>query len=399
MTMYQKFYTLLNKLQAGQRAWFWLCLDVTGDDPPLLLTPLKTDARMDSLRAMYSNIALKPGSAVSMGIASVTPQGTLQLCGPHLSENTLLRLAHWAEQNIADHPELARLKGLALLNTADGMVTARHTDDEIWSELPDTVAPGTLAETALRLKKLKPGRNFWYWLTDRGPDDAPFLALGSTSRDPQGARFADHIQQLRRQSTERGAELNGVLRLTTAGNIVLTCEAPLQPAVAVLAALAREPGLSALQTARLIRMEGGQLAEVIVAQPDRGVDLSAQVTALSAVAEDAPVWFWFTAADQDGAPALLLSADRDALKGAVKSARGSGAELRGRVTLSSKGWLHFQARTPYTDFIPALAQWVSTHHTRWPGLTRLRDARLTCTDKSGHIISREKNDAAWAALG
>ena len=72
--------------------------------------------------------------------------------------------------------------------------------------------------------------------------------------------------------------------------------------------------------------------------------------------------------------------------------------MRGVIAPSPRGWLHFQARRPYPDFIPALAGWTARHLTASPDLRRLVGARFTQHDDDGEIIDRQRDAAAWADI-
>jgi hypothetical protein len=103
-------------LPAGSRAWFWFCPEVAEPHPPL-------------------------------------------------SWEMLAILAEWASRHVDDHPGLARLKGASFLNS-NGVVLKKIEDDAVWAELPDATINGTIQQTAQRLTRLKPGRDFWFWMSD-----------------------------------------------------------------------------------------------------------------------------------------------------------------------------------------------------------------------------------------
>ena len=110
------------------------------------------------------------------------------------------------------------------------------------------------------------------------------------------------------------------------------------------------------------------------------------------------VWFWFAGAEQAGNAVLLLDADRGQLKSRARELEVTGAVLRGALKVSSKGWLEFQAKSAYPNFITELAAWAIHNVASTPGLSRLSGARFTQRDNEGNIVDRQKNDASWAAI-
>ena len=390
----------LSQLSAGHRAWFWFCPQLQEPWPKLLITPLKTDPRMERLRADAGQIPLPDGAALAVGIANVSATGQLTLGGQGLSEDGLKQLATWVGQNIDDHPGLRALKDTSFLAIQDGRVTARHEDAALWSDIPDPKCSGTIEESIHHFSRLRPGQNFWFWMTDAGPGGEPFVVLGPGRKDTSGARFAARVAELERRCPRQGAAVRGVLRLSGEDTVVLTSAEPIDIAEKIARALMRAhpPLRDRLMSARLIQSEGGRFVAHRALQEADGPDLSRQSALLEALTEDAPLLFWFTDQGADGAPVLLLEADKGALREAARAARGEGKTLRGQLRPSKAGWLHFRTQGEYDGFVTDLAAWAADHHSAWPALRRLKGARLTQVDGDEQTVSRQRDDDAWERI-
>ncbi len=392
----------LRCLRAGHRAWFRFCPSLAEPHPPLLITPLRTDARMKRLKELAAAQPVPLGATLCMGIASMDAGGKLQLGSPALRPSMLATLAAWVRRNVTTHPDLARLKGTTFVTVSPaGRIVERHADPALWQDIPSPTIPGTIAETASRLSSLRPGRSAWFWMTDSGPDRQPFLSLGSARRDPSGEAFAQRIRDLRRRIPSPGTATRGVLQVLEDGTVALTTRDSIDDALPILHTLHQTHGalLPRLRTARLVQIVGEELvraARLEVAGPV--ADLSRQAELLASLGEESRVLFWFTDAGSDGQPVLLLETDPAALRAAAKPLRGTGASIRGRVVLTRRGWLEFRLKNAYAGLIPALAKWAAIHAGDWPALTRLRSARATQRDQDGAIVARERDDAAWDAL-
>ena len=382
----------LEKLRPGYRSWFWLCRSSEG--VVLLMESFRSDPKMAALRDRAAKVTVPLGGIVTMGIASVAADGTLKLGAPGLDRAGLDALASWAGENLAAYPGLARLKNTVFIQLINGAVFESFEQPQLWSDFPDPVVPGSIEDTARRLTGLKPGREFWYWMTDRGPGGVPFLALDPNKRDTSGAKFAGRIAELVRQSPAGGRSIRGLARMAS-GGLALTTTGDLEVGVTILRLLIKtHPSLTMLADARLVKTHNGRIVQTTTLSP--AIDLSTQSSALKAMAEGQTLSFWFTDAAASGDAMLVIAEEPAGLKKAARAIGGSGRTVRGRLTTTPKGWLHFQTRQPYPDFIETLAHWAAVHHQSWPALARLAGARMSQLDDEGKTIHRQKNDAAWA---
>ncbi|MEL6344474.1 MAG: hypothetical protein AAFV53_15250 [Myxococcota bacterium] len=379
----------LSKLRVGHRAWFWWCAEA---DPPLLLSSLRADPGAEKLKAQRDRIAPSPGALQSSGIASVGPDGALTLGGAGLTAASLWQLASWARPLLATHPELAMLRGTRMVEIEGGYVIATHQDDALWEGFPEVVRPGSPQQTVERLDKLPPDRDAWFWATDAGPGHQPTLLLGSAWRDRDGSHFARQVVELRRQSPALGAQLRGILRKRKDDAVVFTAAQDVNHSLQILLPLLETPLGEALRGATVAELRDGVLRAAAPLVHEEGPndapsDASAQEQLLARFDHGDRLSFWFTAADNADRPLLLLAERMSDLKPLVSAHRGSGRSVRGIVERTRRGWLHFQVKQPYPDFIVMLADWTARHIGRHPGLSALIGARLTqsasITIKSG----------------
>lgn len=388
--------TTLAALSPGERAWFWFSPDLSLDAPRLLLSSLRDDPGMRQIRQDARHLALSPGGRLTLGMASVGPEGLLELGAPGLTAASLAALAAWVKHHAEAHPALGRLKDCRMLAIrADGVVEAVYEDAALWAGLTAPPAPGTLSTESAALDALPVGQRAWFWMST----DGPRLLISPLSDDADGSRFRARLQ-VARQGNGGGASLGGVLKRVAAG-LVLTTAEPIDAGPQIVSALLGAGHARALEGARLLQMASGRFVGGLTVgqRAGGGPDLSRQVAVLEALAGGERGLFWFTDAAADGAPLLLLETDKDALRDAAHRAGGRGRTLRGRVGASKAGWLEFRAQKPYTGFITALAGWAAGHLLRAPGLSALRGARMTIRDGDGTIIDRQRDDAAWDRLG
>ena len=391
----------LAALEAGHRAWFWFCPQVEDSHPPLLLQPLSEDPSMARLRALAAQVPFPPEGTLCMGTATVGVDGTMSFGSPLASATDLSALAGWVRGNVSAHPQLARLHSARFVTVSPaGVVEATHQNQALWDGVPRPIVSGTIGETALILEVLTPSEDAWFWLTAAGPGGQPFLALQPIADDPDGSAFAARIALICRRRSGAGAVIRGVARKTEGGAFLLTTQGDSTGWGEMLQALLAThrsdwPALAALDDARLITIRGGKFADIVGASA--GPDLSAQAALLDGLAEGDRAWFWFTDRSSDGGPLLLLGADREALKATARAARGEGSTLAGRLRMTRRGWIELRAKSAYPQLVPMLAAWTAAHRRRWPVLARLRGARFVVTDADGEIVSRHKDDAAWAA--
>ena len=349
---------------------------------------------MSQLQADILQIPRVEGAPEFLGLGSIDSGGTLQLGSAGASKAALKALALWTAENIAAHPGLARLRNTRMLKIDGNQVAAVHSADELWTAIPELVLPGTMAQTARTLSSLEDDDEAWFWMSAKGPDGRPFLALEPRTMPP--ADFTTIVRGLLLSSPAGTTSIKGVARVV-AGRLMLTTSDDIGGWKDTLAALQshRIPRLSGVG---MLRISDGRIkAAESFGTPggDSDADLSEQSAVLSALAAGDRAWFWFTGSGRDGAPVLLLATDRNDLRPLIKEARGDAPACKGQLRHSKKNWIEFQTRDEYSDFIPQLAAWVATHQSQWPALKALIGARMTRRDADGNILDRIKSDSAW----
>ena len=355
---------------------------------------------MKALKAEVEALPVPEGASLCLGFASVGKSGQLQFGSQAMSWAIFESLAMWATRHVDEYPDLSRLKNAVCLNiNAQGIVVKKYENEGIWEAMPDPVVPGTIAETVHNLGRLRPDRDFWFYMSAGGTAEAPFLVLGSSKRDPEAVRFAKKISEVRRRFPNPDSTTRGVLRQLPSGGLVFTTSGDVAEAAAILSQLLEyyPEDLGVLQTARIIGITDGKFTQTATAAdaPSK-LDLSAISEVLSGLGGGDSALFWFREAAEDVAALLVMATDKDELKAAAKVAGGDG--VRGKVVVSKKGWLEFRVRKPAPGFIDALAAFVVSNHGDWPALRRLSGARMTQRSSDGDILDRQKNDDAWSAL-
>lgn len=388
----------LQNLSVGERSWFWFCSATDAVETPLVLSPLRRDPMMHTLRAQVELIHRPAQSEAYTGLASINADGTIALGAPGVSTDALSALASWVLRNVRAFPDLERLRDACFVRIDGDRVVAQYDDPELWLGMDAGPQPGSIDEAAARLAAAPPLVPYWVWMTDCGPGNAPFMLLASTTDDPGGEAFASQISSVRLRSPALGKTFSGTLHQSSDGLPVLTTpSSTAEQAPAILDALTvAHPGLSALQQARVFRIKGQRRQEI-----KRGPDLTRELAALQALSGPGhQIQFFFTNGGDGHPAALLLANEPAALKAAARAlVTGPNHEsTRGRVVCSKAGWLEFRARGEFANFIGLLAEWTAQHIMRHPGLGRLRGARMTLRDKEDNILSRHKDDKAWAIV-
>lgn len=395
----------LRSLKAGSRAWFWLCPQVQDPHPQLLIKTFKKDAQMKALKAEASGIPVPEGAALCQGFASVDINGTLHFGSNGMSRAIFESLAQWATRHADEHPELCRLKNATAMNiNALGVVVGKYENEAAWASMPDPVVPGTIAETVHNLGRLRPGRDFWFYMSAGGSAGAPFLALGSSKRDPDAARFAKTVSEVRRRFPDPDSTARGVLRQLPSGGLAFTTSGDVAEGAAILSQLLihHPEELGVLEKGRVIGIVDGKFSETATAADAAAaaaprLDLSALSAALKGLGGGEDALFWFTESAENGDACLVITMEKESLKAAAKAAGGDG--VRGKVVVSKKGWVEFRVRKAAPGFVNALAAFAVANLSDWPELQRLSGSRMTQRSSSGDILDRQKNDAAWAAMG
>lgn len=392
---------LLSKLPVGHRVWFWFCPELSNDESILLLSSCKEDPSMTTLSHIASKIPLPLGALPITGFAAANPDGTMMFGSPLLSRAGLERLADWTQSNYSIHKGLSRLKDASFIQVdRKGCVQARHADDSLWESIPSSIVPGTIAQAVQLIKKVRTGHNYWFWMAKTGPDGAPFLYLGSTKKDIGGSVFSSKVLELRRQS-KKGAMIQGVLRRLEDHRLLFISPQEITDEHSSLFHLVVETHsetIPDLVSARLVQLHEGSFTRIIGGEMTSVVsDLSKEESLLSSLGEK-KVWFWFTESSADGTAVLILDDDRKNLKARAQAVGHSGKRLNGHLRVSSKGWIEFQSKKSYPNFIIDLGQWVMKNHSSAPGLVRLKGARMTQRDENNEIIDRQKNDDIWKSI-
>jgi hypothetical protein len=332
-----------------------------------------------------------------MGLASVSVGGVLRLGAPGLTGETLAVLANWVGANIHGHPGLARLKDASFLDIrSDGVIAGVYEQAMLWSGIPYMPVAGTIEGTAAVLDRLDEGQDAWFWMSDVGGSGGPAATAVPVDEDPTGRAFRGQVRAIRGE----GKAFSGVLRPLTEARLAMTTTGDLDLGERIVSALLSAHGgtLGRLGGARLVRMSGGRFVEARTLTVAPGPDLSALVAALESLSDGGKGVFWFSTEGRDGTPVLVIAEDPGELKAAAKELQGSDRGMRGQVRMSNKGWLEFRTRKSIDDFLPALAGWAVSHRAAWPGLSTLKGARLTVRDENDEIVSRHRDDDAWAAL-
>ena len=380
--------------------WFWMCTEQDDDASLIVLQPVSKDNELSTLWAQAS-AQVPEGARQQIGIASLTEQGIASFGGEALEVSDLTRLASWVEKNHDAHPGLARLRDAELVLLEGDAIISNIAIPILWRNVPQLPVPGSLDEAAHRLKKLRVDHNFWFWMTDSGPNKRPFLVLDRQHRDPKGHRFAERIQLQRRRSPVQGSSFEGVLRVGPDGELIFTTNTDAAAGRAILESLltAEPERFSALANSTVAQTKDGQVVDILPAgESTATLDLSKQCSLLENLGTKGPVWFWLTSADESGSPLLLLAYERDNLQDKAKQAGGDGSTLRGELQRSKAGWIEIRSRQFWPEGLSVLAQWIEQHHQRWPALRLLKNARMTQRDRAGELLNRHKEDAVWDSI-
>jgi hypothetical protein len=380
----------VQSLQAGDRCWFWFSED--SEALPLLIEPFSDPDGMSRLLKRAGSLPLPGGARIATGIAAVDEGGQLSFGSPLASRDMLAHLAGWVKQHVGAHPGLAGLSGARFLQVSpSGRVVTRYEDRTLWHGVPRPVREGTLEAAAEALGALEEGTDAWIWLAEGGT--RPQAVALPVHTDPSAAAFSQKLLAGRRRAGIEDAGLRGTARRLRSGGLLITSS----DALSAVGDRVRT-WLAKLGEVRLVQVADGEIVtgERIGGEDDRG-DCAAQVAALEALAGGQRVVFWFTEADRDGQPLLLLEESREALKAVAVTASSSAPSMRGQLAAAKWG-VEFRTQAALPGFLPALAGWVARHHQHWPGLGVLVGARMTVRSKSGDIIERVKDNDAWALL-
>jgi len=380
----------LSSCQAGDRSWFWFSPDSA--ELPLLLERFADPQGMARLLRRAGSLPLPPGARVCTGISVVSEDGEMQFGSPLFEDGMLSHLADWVHSHHGNHPGLAHLSGARFVRIdGGGKIQARFSDPALWKGLPRPARAGTLASAAALLSELSVGADAWIWLSEG--TQVPIVLVEPLEGDPKAERFGPQVLAGRRRSGRTDAGVRGTVRRLLNGALLVSTGDDLSKIGPRLS-----DWLAALGEVRLARIQDGEVsAGRRIGGAAVGADLSAQCAALEALDAGQTRVFWFTDAARNGAPLLLLEESMGALKGVAAEADSGAPAVRGQVRRAKWG-LEFRARKAHPDFLVRLSRWVRDHHRQWPALLALVDARMTVRDRAGEIVSRARNDEAWADL-
>lgn len=391
---------ILERLRPGHKAWFWLSTERLQNSPLLLLASFTEKNPLKTLEERI-NATIKPlGSLSVRGLVFVSHERQLSFGAPGLSQNMLVTLANWVQENIAENPSLSILKNCTFIDVdGQGIVRAQYHTVEPWKDIPDPPQQREVDRSLMTLEKLPEKKVCWFWACNAGLGQAPILVIRSSAKDLKGERFSQTVRNLRHQSHHDACMISGSVFKESNGTLVFSSSENIDQATIIFNSLIEaEPDLGRL-------LDGSQIAQISDSGVDnfirigqkREVSTSVQGALLSALEADTTLYFWFSEMGADQKPSLLLASDKSTIKSLVEEQAAEGRTLRGTLELSSQGWCHFQTAKDCPWFLSSLAQWVDSNPEA--GTSRLRFARLSCKDKSGAILGRYKNDALWSEEG
>lgn len=382
----------LQKMGAGQRAWFSFCPSLVIDKPRVIVHFLRDDP--DGQGILKAQRALSD-QAYIMGMASLNADGRLQLLAPSLNRSHLENLASWVKANVAEHSSLSIFKNCVLSDVRPtGMVLDQYEDDGLWRDVPDHLVPYTLEESLFRIRKLKPGREYWFWLTDNGPLGTPFFYISPARKDPSGERLKKHLLHVQKQIDGPSRSFSGVLKADEESILLMTSDAAKDMSLILNGLYQQDTDrYSPLSKLRIVQNNKGSLTALYTIQEAAqattsapALDLKDLCSFVQQAQQGEPLYFWF-------GEGLLLHSDRGALRAQAKQMGGSG--VRGELRQSPKGWFEFRTKKAAPGFILSLATWVNQHNGDWAALKALHGSRWTQRDDEGKILARQKDDAAW----
>lgn len=209
---------LLEPLWPGTRLWAWIDPTARGADVPVLVHALEDDPDHHRMDALIDALVGMDDHAWS-GTGRVLEDGRIQVVGRGLTDQHLQVVARWVAQTVGEHSGLARLRDMQLACLdANGAVASIEEDPALWAEVPQVVAPGTLAGSASELAKLEAGSALLGWLSPKGANEPCLLLFADAEAlraeaDRLAARFPDSFEKARLFSVGRLAR----------GELAVTC--------------------------------------------------------------------------------------------------------------------------------------------------------------------------------
>lgn len=389
--------SILERLRPGHKAWFWLSTEPLDNVPMLLLASFTEKNPLKKLEERINAISRPLGSLSVRGLVFVSHERQLSFGAPGLSQDMLITLANWVQENIAENSNLSILKNCTFTDIdGQGIVRAQYHTAELWKDIPDPPQQREVDRSVITLEKLPKKKTCWFWACNAGLGEAPILAIRSSSKDPKGERFSQTVRNLRHQSQHDASMISGSVFKNSNGTLVFSSTENIDQATTIFNNLIeKEPDLrSFLEGAQIAQVSDSGVENFIRIGQQRETSTSAQGNLLGELDADTTLYFWLSEMDADQNPSLLLASEKSTIKSLAEAQPAHGRILRGTLELSSQGWCHFQSAKDCPWFLSSLAQWVDLNPE--PGTARLRFARLSCKDKSGTVLGRYKNDALWS---
>ena len=386
--------SVLKRMKTGHRAWFWFCTEIQEGGPVLLLSSLRKDPLLESLRKTASQIQPANDGSVATGLLTVTAAGVVQFVGNSVREEHLVFLSKLVSDHVELHQEFAIMKDAEMMRTDEyGTIVEHHRDSTLWEHIQKSTVSGTIEDTAERLAIIPANRDFWFWMTENGPDGLAFLLLGSPKRDPDGKQFAAKISEIRNQVPESPKEISGIARKGEQGMLLFSTQQPVEIGQKIARKLIADHATlrTALKDLRIGQMSGGKFIRIASIFDD---DKSPFGQTLMAVDNGETVWFCFGSGEGGG---LHIDRDQSRVKAAMKSMK-SKNKTRGQLVRAARGWLEFQCRTPYPGFLRDLIKWAYQSRNINPDVIQLRGARMTQVGKGGEVLDQQKNDKLWGRI-
>ena len=390
----------LSRLQTGKKLWFWFC--GANVEQSLFLSELSEDPTMASLTEKIRATEAPAGVNQYIGLLSVGRDGQLEFVSKKASLMMLYEVASYCKTQIQTIPELAVFRRSVMAEANDeGAIINRYSDSAAWKGIGPAPVLGTSAHGVSELISLQQGQTAWFALGKDG--EGIRLVVNSVQNDPKGEGFAALLKSLSLNQPETliGTVLRGEQRL------IFTCAKGTGEDQALFSTLNAQYGAQTplLKTLKLFRIKGSKKKEIALdlrsgeqasSSPAAPAQKSEAAQLLSGLTESDRLLFYFTDSGEGSSPILLLSKDKDALKTKAKGIAQGSRTLRGSCALTAKGFIVFQSTGKIEKFVSALAAWV-TSQPNPKDYKALIGARFIQKTSDG-IISKEKDDAAWAAI-
>ena len=377
----------LESLCVGQRGWFWLCTHVSSELAPFAFLAFD-EGHPDEFYQSLSKIHLPLHAIPYIGVGVVDEQGRLNLAS-HLfgveQERDLERIACWVGENCSKHPGLARFKDLQLIQIGeDRSITKRWKNSALWEHIPSVTVPRIALKELLRCKKIKKGTTAWFWMTDKGLDGHPMLVLRSSKKT--ASEFTHELQQGRFQAVEGACSVVGVLEYKD--DWLLQSKDESEDMKRILTLLSEEypDVMSVLSHVRMQKFSDAGLVDECFVGFDPNIQRLGELIKNLSVGDD--VFFWCTAANRSGMPAVLWDDDKENLKTRAKTEGVQGESFRGVLSKDATQRLIFAVKRDATLLAKALQLFWEQHVIYYPEIATIKDivAYNTTTKESTSVV-------------